>query len=355
MKQRILMVIVNELQNAGVQNVIMSLVRELHEKYCFDILQFSDKNGYFDEEFKSYGGEIYRLKALDYAQHKLVYPYRAVQIKRALCKILKEKKYIAIHSHCGWETGICFAVAAREGIPCRIAHAHGMYIWEGKNWIMRGYRCFGTKMTARYATGKLACSNVAGKTLFPGAQFQCVLNPVDVPYYNAVKKIPHKGIRLLQIGYFQENKNQLFSLTLLQVLRSIGVDAHLTLIGYALDEGYFAQIKECIRKKQLGDFVTMLPSDADKREALAETDYLLFPSRREGLGLVALESQAAGVPCIMSDCLPPDANMGGVIFAAYDDVNAWADVILEGHSFDWNAVKTNLQSLSVKNFAKNIL
>jgi glycosyltransferase involved in cell wall biosynthesis len=36
-------------------------------------------------------------------------------------------------------------------------------------------------------------------------------------------------------------------------------------------------------------------------------DCFVFPSRYEGLGLVAVEAQAAGLPCLISDRVPSEA------------------------------------------------
>jgi glycosyltransferase involved in cell wall biosynthesis len=36
-------------------------------------------------------------------------------------------------------------------------------------------------------------------------------------------------------------------------------------------------------------------------------DCFLFPSRYEGLGLVVVEAQAAGLPCLISDRVPSEA------------------------------------------------
>ena len=39
-------------------------------------------------------------------------------------------------------------------------------------------------------------------------------------------------------------------------------------------------------------------------------DVFLFPSLSEGLGLAVVEAQAAGLPCVVSEALPVDVDMG---------------------------------------------
>lgn len=354
MKRRILFVSSTELQNAGIPNVVMTLVRQSHEYYTFDLAQFSDKQGHFDKEFQQYGGEIHRLSLTDCDVHKMQYPLRGAQIKKALQRILKSQNYDAIHCHCGVEAGICLQVAKQMKIPCRISHAHGTYRNAGINIFRRTYLDYCRKQIQKYATEKLACSQLAGETLFLDAQFQNVLNPVDIAYYAKVEKRPHEEIHLLQIGYMNENKNQLFSLRILRMLRNRGVNAYLTIIGYIVDEEYYARLKEYIEAQKLGHCVNFLPSNADKCQVLSTMDYTLLPSRSEGLPLVALESQAAGVLCLMSEHVPEDTNLGGALRLPYNDVEAWAEEILKEHNVDWSAVQTRLQPLSPNEFARKI-
>src|SRR5690625_3850837 len=43
---------------------------------------------------------------------------------------------------------------------------------------------------------------------------------------------------------------------------------------------------------------------------LHSMDVFVFPSKYEGLGLVLLEAQASGVPCVVSEAIQPEADVG---------------------------------------------
>jgi len=325
MASRVLLVVGSPLLNAGVPNVIMSIVRQLYSKYTFDVLCLSEEEGYYDAEFQSYGGVIYRMTTVDYSQHKLRFSQRMLQIGRKVSCLLKQRDYAVIHCHCGIDAGICLAVGKQHGVKVRIAHAHGTYIRKGRNLLLRFYNWLNKGIIVMCSTNRLACSEIAGKTLYLGKEFDNVLNPIDVEYYRSVEKKEHCGLQLMQIGYFCKNKNQLFSLHIVNELLARGVDVAIRFIGFEVETGYFAEMQEYIMENGLVDHVTFLPPDVDKRKHLEEVDYTVVPSESEGLPLVALESQAANVPCVLSNNVPVDVNMGLAYYLPIDSVDAWVE------------------------------
>ena len=61
-------------------------------------------------------------------------------------------------------------------------------------------------------------------------------------------------------------------------------------------------------------------------------DVFVFPSHYEGLGLVLLEAQASGIPCIVSEAIQPEADLGlglveKVLLAEGPDI--WAERIIQ--------------------------
>ena len=65
---------------------------------------------------------------------------------------------------------------------------------------------------------------------------------------------------------------------------------------------------------------------------LKAADVFLFPSIFEGLGIVLLEAQAAGLLCMASDRVPEevDLGLGSVLFEALETSPAiWAKTIVE--------------------------
>lgn len=62
---------------------------------------------------------------------------------------------------------------------------------------------------------------------------------------------------------------------------------------------------------------------------LSAMDIFLMPSLFEGFGIAALEAQANGLPCILSDKLTKDLNMSDNIqYLPIDSVDDWVNQII---------------------------
>jgi len=60
-------------------------------------------------------------------------------------------------------------------------------------------------------------------------------------------------------------------------------------------------------------------------------DVFVFPSLFEGLGIVAIEAQAAGVPIVCSEGLPPETDITPIYrkLMLSDGTEKWAEVALD--------------------------
>jgi glycosyltransferase involved in cell wall biosynthesis len=69
----------------------------------------------------------------------------------------------------------------------------------------------------------------------------------------------------------------------------------------------------------------------DVPEMMSALDAFVFPSLSEGLGLVMIEAQAAGLPCLCADTVPADAGVIGSLvtrLSLSDSPDCWADGVL---------------------------
>lgn len=347
--KKILLVLGTPLRNAGVPNVLMQIVRQLSGEYHFDVLVCGEEDEYYDKEFCSFGGQIYRCPAVDYRPGCATYLKKASLLYRFSRKLLAQSSYDAVHCCNGLESAAVLKAAVQKKVPVRISHAHGYYPNSGRNPLARWYKWICKSLIGRFATHKLACAKKAGDSLFPGTAYQNILNPIDLDMYDFPKEA-HTGINLLQIGYFCKLKNQLFSLSVLQELVKRGADATLSFIGFELEEHYLEKMQASVKEMGLADRVQVLPPDFPKDKIFPTTDFLLLPSTSEGLPLVALEGQAARAFCLLSDSVTEEVDTGLACHLPLEEPAQWVDVILSEISKTASLDHEKLAKFDLKQF-----
>ena len=93
------------------------------------------------------------------------------------------------------------------------------------------------------------------------------------------------------------------ALEIFRELKIIRSDARLIVVG---DGALSQQMHKKIREFEIEDSVKMLGSRSDVNELLQAADVFLLPSKFEGLGIVLIEAQAAGLPTFTSAGVVPD-------------------------------------------------
>lgn len=107
--------------------------------------------------------------------------------------------------------------------------------------------------------------------------------------------------RLVVVGRLLANKNVDLALSALALLRGRGHDLRMRVIGEGPEAEALAELAGDLGLTDVVDFSDFLPERADLLRALHEADVLVFPSVREGFGMVALEALALGTPVVTSD------------------------------------------------------
>lgn len=351
--QRILVVVNGPLLKAGVPSVVLAIVRNLKTICTFDVILTSKDEGFYDNEFLSLGGRIFRFKIYSNPKSRFLFPVRGLLLYRATKKISKLYNYVAIHCHNGFESGFCLLAAKASGVETRISHAHGTYQIRG-NPLRRFYYSLGKMLIESNATSRVACSKIAGETLFGQKSYVNVLNPISSSEFMRFQHVEHKGVNLLQIGYFQKVKNQLFSILVVRELRKRGLEVRLDLIGFVNDEGYFNQVKEAIARYNLSEAVFIQQGDCDQKQFYSTADFVLLPSESEGLPLVALEAQAAGVECLLSANITTEADLGLAEYLEHNNITAWAEYISAPKSKVKIISQDKLKLVSEEGFSERI-
>lgn len=328
----VLLTISTPLVNAGVPSVIMKIVSSLNEIINFDIVVVGKEEGYYDKAFESYGGRIFRLPKYDSRKERVKYSFRAIQYIYEISKIIKENgPYDLIHCNDGIGAGSSILASMSHKNTKVMVHSHGTYSrYSSRNPILQFHNKLYLWLIRNSNIVRLACSSTAGNTLFANNEYVNVLNPVDVAMYSSIEPDKSKNeINMLQIGYFCKNKNQMFSLRLLNAMRKSGIRVQLTLMGFIIDEDYYNELLLYIKVHDLAEIVKFVHHDTNKLELFSRTNVLLLPSYTEGLPLVLLEAQSANLKCVVSETVTNDSDVGLCEFVGLNDLKSWEKAVLD--------------------------
>lgn len=108
------------------------------------------------------------------------------------------------------------------------------------------------------------------------------------------------------VGRFHFQKNHEFLIRIFAEIHKRNKQSVLLLVGQGELE---ADIREQVRRLHLEEHVSFLGLRNDVSDLMSAMDVFLFPSVFEGLGIVAIEAQASGLPCIVSTEVPQDAKV----------------------------------------------
>lgn len=231
-------------------------------------------------------------------------------------------------------------LAAQYGIPVRIAHSHmpqnmdPSLAGKGRGALHRVQR----RGLARYASMLWACSEESAKWACPDMNLPVTIIPhaIDAQEYRfdpAVRAQVRAQygwddcLVVGDVGRLQYQKNQAFLLDAFARLHERDPRVRLVLVG----EGPNLLSLEA-RAVDLGveNEVLFLGHRDDVPRLLQAFDLFVMPSRFEGLGMAAVEAQAAGLPCLLSDAFPRTAAItGDVAFLPPEDPDRWAESMLD--------------------------
>ena len=154
--------------------------------------------------------------------------------------------------------------------------------------------------------------------------------PVDRAAIREELNIPSNAFVLGHVGRFTFHKNHAFLAEIARAVAEREPNTRLLLIG---DGPLRGDLERQISELGLGDKVIFAGIRSDvPRLLLGAMDVFIMPSVVEGLPLVGIEAQAAGLPIIFSDIITDEADMIESLIwrlSLSQPASAWAEAALE--------------------------
>jgi glycosyltransferase involved in cell wall biosynthesis len=144
--------------------------------------------------------------------------------------------------------------------------------------------------------------------LYYGEDFSAFQDEVDRYAVRREFGFPENALVIGHVGSFStEQKNHSLLVKIAAYLVRMDSRIRFLLVG---DGRLRRQIEEEVVREGIDKEVVFAGVRSDiPRLMLGAMDLFLFPSLFEGLGLVLIEAQAAGLPCLCSDVIPEEAEV----------------------------------------------
>lgn len=320
--------VVTQMTRGGLETMLMNYYRHIdRSKVQFDFLEHRNYMADYDAEILELGGVIHRLPRLNPLSPSYL---------RALDRFFAEhSEYRIVHSHLDCMAGIPLKYAKKHGVPVRIAHAHSSS--QDKN-LKYPIKLFYKRNIPRSSTELFACGEVAGRWMFGSNEFTVLNNAIDSSkyVYNPSARaevrvelgIDSQTLVIGHVGRFSPAKNHAFLVAVFHSLLQIHSDCKLVLVGTGSLE---TEIAEQCERLGIADHVIFTGIRKDVNRLLQAMDVFVMPSLYEGLSVVAVEAQAAGLPCVFSGNIPKECVKTSdlVHFLPLEDgAERWAQEIL---------------------------
>lgn len=290
----------------GAETLIMNLYRNIDRSMVqFDFLLHGPEESAYEKEILALGGRIFRIPRY------LGYNRKAYE-KNLTDFLMAHPEFTIVHDHLMDSAAETLKVVKKLG-RIAVAHSHTSSVFS----LPDLYRFFFRKDLWKIADYRFACSEAAGKWLYRNkADFMVLRNGINTEKFRFSEEIRtskrHEfaisdSIKLYgTVGRLDKGKNQIRLLGIMRQILALQPDSKLMIVGNGPLE---ARIRDAARKMDMEDKVILTGPRTDVNELLCAMDSFVFTSINEGLGIVLVEAQASGLPCIFTDTIPTEVDL----------------------------------------------
>lgn len=341
MKNKVkVLLFVDRMRHGGIQQFLVENVKHMDKsKVEIDVLTLDDGETYpLEQAIQEAGANYYKLKGIWINKPTDYFKYG-----KALDDFFsKHSDYKVVHMNASSKNFILLKYAKKYNIPVRIAHSHSID-FQTKNPLKKIMGILLKPKLIKYSTDFFACSSKAGEWLFgksivKDSKFKIIHNAVNYnnfkfnkEYRKEIRKefgIKENEILFGHIGRFVKQKNHEFLIDIFNEIHKQNKNTKLIMVGTGEKE---EEIKNKVNDFQLNDYVIFAGFRNDVNKIMQGMDVFLLPSICEGLPIVGVEAQAAGLPSFTSEgVVTKEVQITDAMnfISLNKSAKEWADIIL---------------------------
>ena len=232
-------------------------------------------------------------------------------------------------------------------VKIRIIHSHNSSNDKKENFLRKILIKINKFLMNISATNYWACSTEAGLWMFgKNKKFKIINNLIDSRKYiynvDAREKI-RKNLNIEDkfvmghIGRFSYQKNHVFLIKIFNEIHKKDKNSVLLLIGGKTgNQSYYQESINLVNKMGLDDNVYFLGMQKNVADYYQAMDCFILPSRFEGLPIVGIEAQAAGLKIFLSDIITKEVQITDLVeyVSLNESPSIWAEKILKSKKYN---------------------
>ena len=348
--------VIDALGMGGAETWLMEVLRlwAKNNRGQIDFLITSGNRGVFDDEAQRLGAKVFYVR------------YGRAHLRHFGTKfrhILKTGAYNAIHDHADYTSGWHFLFGGTQLPPVRVTHIHNAWIHIQENYAVTPVRrlttFFGKQLVNTLATNVCGTSaSILREYGFQPRRAGCPSISVlhcgfDIGRFNKPREADRQSLlhefsweqdtkvvlfagrldRQLEFNHPQNVKNSWFALNVARIAAATDPSVRLLMAGE--DNNLRREIVRHIKKWGLEGKIHVIGVRRDIDRLMRGADVLLFPSQQEGLGMVAVEAQAACLPVLSSSAVPRECVVIPELYnvmSLNEPIEHWAAALLNAIS-----------------------
>lgn len=307
------------------------------EKFDIDLITTKKFTGTYDDFLKKNNINLINLGKDKMKDNEII---RLLKSVKKFIFVIKNKNYSIVHLNIynAISMFLCFIVKKISPNTKIIVHSHNSNVGHvrlKKMKIAIHYIC--RYLFRNFIDYRWACSDLAAKWMFGSRSYVFMANGVNVQRFAFSKEnrkkfrdsinITDDIILIGTIGRLNTQKNQVFSIRLMEEIKILGLEKKFQMI--IVGDGEDKKKLESYSRK-VGVDVLFISSKEDVEKVYSGMDIMIMPSLFEGLPLTLIEAQISGLYSIVSSNITDQSIFNrNLVYKENLEVFKWLNILLE--------------------------